>query len=64
MSYRSDDPNADFDRWEAEQEKQLAKLPVCDYCDEPIQTDFCYEINDTLICEECLNTNFRKSIQL
>lgn len=60
--YRTDDPAADFDRWDAEQEAELEKLPVCSYCDLPIQDEYFYEINDEVICEECLNQNFRKSV--
>ena len=55
-----------YDRWkqhDAEQEAQLDKLPKCSICDEPIQDDYYYEINDECICEECLNDNFRKDIE-
>lgn len=53
-----------LDLWnihEAEQERKLARLPVCSYCDEPIQDDFCYEIDGELICEDCLNDNHRRN---
>lgn len=52
-----------YDLWkkhDAEQEAALAKLPVCSECGEHIQTDECYEINDELICPECLENNHRK----
>lgn len=55
-----------YDRWkqhDAEQEAQLDKFPKCSICDEPIQDDYYYEINDECICEECLNDNFRKDIE-
>ena len=58
----SDDPIADFDRHDAEQNKQLARLPVCAYCDEPIQDEFCYEINGEYYCEDCLDMHFRKAV--
>lgn len=58
--YYSDDPVADFERYDSEQQRQLEKLPVCDCCDEPIQDDYCYEIGDELFCEECMNDTFRK----
>lgn len=61
--YRTDDPAADFDRYDAEQQKQLEKRPKCSMCDEYIQSDQFYEINDEVICEECLNENFRKSVE-
>lgn len=42
------------------QQKQLAeereadKLPECVYCGEKIRTEKCYEINDELVCLECM----------
>lgn len=41
-------------RHESEQEKALLKLPECSECGEPIQTEFCYEIDDELFCETCM----------
>lgn len=61
--FRTDDPVADFDRYDAEQVAELEKLPVCSQCNEPIQDDFFYEINDEVVCEECLNQNFRKNVE-
>lgn len=58
----TDDPVADFARHDAEQQKELDKLPRCDYCDEPIQDDFYFLINDEVICESCLNRFFRKDV--
>lgn len=58
----TDDPLADYDRYSTRQEKQFAKLPVCCECGEPIQDDYCYEINDELLCEDCLNTYHRKAV--
>ena len=59
MSY-TDNPIADFDRWDAEQTKQLKRLPKCAECREPIQDEECFEINGELICPECLQNNHRK----
>lgn len=56
----TDDPIADYDRHDAEQARQLAKLPRCSECDEPITDDYLYEINDELICPDCLKENYRK----
>lgn len=58
--YRTDDPHADFDRWDADQADAIALLPVCCDCGEPIFDDFCYQIYDEVLCEECLNQNYRK----
>ena len=60
MFYRTDDPLADFNRWDAEQQAALNKLPKCAECGEVIQSEICYEINDCYICEECLEENHRK----
>lgn len=53
-----------YERWEqheAEQQRALDKLPICSECGEPIQDEYCYEIDGEYICEECIN-NHRKSI--
>jgi formylmethanofuran dehydrogenase subunit E len=58
--YRTDNPIADFNRWDAEQERALSKLPECSECGEKITDEECYEFNDELICPECLKDNHRK----
>ena len=50
----SDDPLMDFERWDAEQYDELKERPRCSQCDEPIQEDSAFRINDELICEECM----------
>lgn len=61
MSYgRMADPLDDYNAYSTHQQSELDKLPRCSYCDEPIQDDFCYEINDELICLECLEQHHRK----
>lgn len=60
---RTDNPIADFDAYEWEREKQLAKRPKCDICGEPIQDDYLYEIQGELICEECLEKHYRKAAE-
>lgn len=57
--YRTDDPLADFDRFEEDRARQLEERPVCSQCDEPIQEDSCFEINDEAICIGCME-NFKK----
>ena len=52
-----------YDLWQLhddEQEKQLKELPVCDYCGEPVQDEYYYQINDEVICTRCLNEYCRK----
>lgn len=52
-----------FERYDAEQERQLQKLPVCSECDHPIQSEHCFEINDELVCPECMERNHRKWVE-
>lgn len=61
--FYSDDPAADFLRHDAEQAAILDKLPRCSECDEPIQSEVCYEINGELVCEECLENNHKKWVE-
>ena len=51
-----------FVRHEAEQEKKLAELPVCEICGEPIQQEKAVYYNDQWICEEC-EAEFWESIR-
>lgn len=55
MFRRTDDPIADFYAWDAEQERERQKLPKCEYCRDPIDTEKCYKINDILVCPDCLD---------
>ncbi len=45
---------ADLARKEAEDERWLRSRPVCAWCGEPIQDEYCYEIDGDLICERCI----------
>lgn len=60
MMFYSDDPVADYARYDREQQKKLDRLPDCCECGYPIQDDECYEINGGLICPECLKVNHQK----
>lgn len=54
-----------YDMWEAhdaQQQKELEELPVCYYCDQPIQDDHYYTIHDENICPDCLESYFRKEM--
>ena len=63
MFCRTDDPLADFDRWDAEQTAKLAQHPICAECDEPIQDDYYYEINGECVCPECLDNNHKHWVE-
>ena len=61
--FRTDDPLADFARHDAMQNRWLKSRPVCSECGEHIQDERCYEVNDELICEECMERNHRKYVE-
>ena len=61
--YYTNDPIADYHTYAADQESELAKLPRCSVCDEPIQDDYCYMVNDEPVCEECMNRDYRVSTE-
>lgn len=58
--YYTDNPVADYDRYSTDLAQELERLPKCCECEEPIQTDECYEINGELICPSCLEGNHKK----
>ena len=45
---------------EDRKEREAERFPKCTYCAEPIFDDYLFDINDEIICEDCLNTHFRK----
>ena len=48
---------------EAEMERELAKRPLCSFCDNHVQEDHYYIINDKIYCPDCLNNFFRVDIE-
>ena len=62
MSYLPDNYDL-FVTHDAEQQRKLDRLPKCDICQEPIQDDYCYVIDDEIFCEHCLNECFKTSIE-
>ena len=63
MSCRTDDPYADFCSHEREQEWLAAQLPECDHCGKTVD-DYYYNINGDIICEDCLNENFKVAVEV
>lgn len=53
--YRTDNPIADFDRYDREQSRRLARLPKCAICREPIQQEYAVCIDGVYYCGECLD---------
>ena len=60
--FRSDDPGADFDRWDMEQERRRSRLPVCEdkKCRKRIEDENYYEVDGEILCEKCMNRRYRK----
>lgn len=53
-----------YSMWEAhdaEQNRQLERLPRCADCDEPIQDETAYYINGEWICEDCMEA-YRRDV--
>jgi formylmethanofuran dehydrogenase subunit E len=61
--YYTDDPVADFNRYDLEQARYEARLPHCDCCGEAIYEKY-YEINDEIYCEECLEKLFGRDVEI
>ena len=57
----SDDPLADFNAWDMEQSRRLARLPVCADCGEPIQQEDAIYINGDWLCDYCIDS-YRRTI--
>lgn len=54
MLYYSDDPVRDAERYYADQEKKLERLPQCFFCGYPCQGEKAYLIQDKWVCEDCI----------
>jgi formylmethanofuran dehydrogenase subunit E len=52
-----------FCQYDAEQQAALKRLPVCSECGERIQDEYCYEVNDEFICEQCMEDNHQKRVE-
>ena len=48
---------------EAEQEAWLARRPRCEYCGEPIQDDYLFDVGGDIFCERCMVDSFRRSTE-
>lgn len=52
--YWTDDPLADFHRHDRAQAQAQARLPKCNRCRERIQSEYCYEVEDEYVCDDCI----------
>lgn len=49
----------DLYRHERDQQKELDRLPKCDYCGQPIQENHFYIIEDEKFCKHCMKEQFQ-----
>lgn len=55
----TDDPERDFDRWDMEQARREARLPVCEKCKKRIHDEDYYNDGEQILCEDCLLEKYR-----
>lgn len=56
-----------YDIWlahEEQMERELEARPVCDHCENRIQEEFCYEVEGMTICPRCMDTYFRRELDI
>lgn len=61
--FYTDDPIADFDAYDAEQNRRLAKLPICDHCGYPIEDDKLWDFRGYLYHDDCAADEFRRDTE-
>lgn len=55
-----------YSQWEEHErqaEARLAMCPLCSFCGEHIQDEFAYNINGELICQNCMESNFKVYVE-
>lgn len=62
--YRTDNPLADFDRWDIERSRKEARLPICAECGERIHSEYGYYINNRWYCESCMENNYKVDMEV
>ena len=63
VMYRTDNPEADFNRWDADQAREAARYPVCAYCGYSIQEDKLFDIDGDTYHIECAEEEFKKDTE-
>lgn len=56
-----------YDIWHDHQsrlDQELLRRPVCSHCEDPVQEDHCYEVAGQILCPHCLETYFRKELDI
>lgn len=57
MTFRHGDPHDDFDRYDAEMERRLARRPVCSCCKKHIQDEEALHFGAIWLCSDCVEDN-------
>lgn len=52
-----------FNEYDAKKQREFERLPKCEYCGETIADEFFFDLDGDIICESCLNDNFRKAVE-
>lgn len=61
--FYTDDPLSDFERWDMEQSRQLARCPVCSRCGEPIQEEDLWDFDGDLYHTDCAEIEFKRNTE-
>lgn len=58
MEYYTDNPIADAERYMADQEREMERLPLCSECGERITDDECWVIEGEIYHPDCAEELF------
>lgn len=58
--FRTNDPIADFNRWDSEREAALEKLPICSECGRRINEDTYFDIEGEYYHVKCFEKEHLK----
>ena len=56
MAYIKDNYDL-FRAHDTEKEAKVNSVPVCCVCEEPIMSEYCYELGNEIFCEACAKEN-------
>lgn len=56
------DGTALYEAYELQEYRRTLRLPRCAECDEPIDDDCCWEVNDEPVCDLCMRRNHRRCV--
>jgi len=53
-----------YAQYEQEQEKLRERLPICEECGHRIEDDYAYDLDGTVICEDCMGRKYKRVDEL